>query len=126
MSKDSEHLKKACEYAIDLIKQFLTLAAAGIAFVVGLVFSDQADLLKSGPVQWSLILFALSLLCGWTCYMNIIGRISKKSDYDIYHGFAQTMSIMQIILFAAAIGVLFNPTIKNAGHHKAAEQTSKQ
>ena len=115
MSHNSEHHKKSCEFAVDLIKQFLALACGGIAFVIGLVFSEHAELLDKVTVSASLCFFAASVICGWLGYMNIIGKVSRKDDYNIYGGFMQIVSIVQILLFLLAVGILFFPTMKNAG-----------
>ena len=38
-SPDSQRYKDACKYAVGLSEKFLTLSAAGIAFIIGLVFA---------------------------------------------------------------------------------------
>jgi hypothetical protein len=111
MSNGADPLKDSCEYALDLIKQFLTLSAAGIAFVVGLVFADKPCKLTPLSVGWSLTLFGLSIFCGWLCFMRVVGKINQEKSYNIFEPFAQVMSILQILLFCGGVLVLFSPTL---------------
>ena len=114
MNAAPDPLKDSCQYAVDLVKQFLTLSAAGIAFVVGLVFAEKPGKLAPASVGWSLTLFGLSILCGWLCFMRVVGKINKEKSYDIFEWFIQVTSVLQILLFCGGILVLFCPTLHNA------------
>ena len=112
-----ETRKDSCTYAMELTKQFLTLSAAGIAFVVGLVYADKPGKLSATAVGWSLCLFGFSILCGWFFLMRMTGKINKKQSYDIYEPFAQLTSILQIVFFCLGVVALFCPTLKVAHLH---------
>jgi len=114
MNGAPDPIKDSCQYAVDLIKQFLTLSAAGIAFVVGLVFAEKPGKLAPASVGWSLTLFGLSILCGWLCFMRVVGKINREKSYDTFEWFIQITSALQILLFCGAILVLFGPTLHSA------------
>ena len=116
MSTGNDPLKDSCEYALDLTKQFLTLSSAGIAFVVGLVFADQPGKLPAWAVGWGLAFFGLSIVCGWLCCMRMTGKVNKLRSYDVFEPFAQCVSALQILLFCAAVLVLFFQTLHAARH----------
>jgi len=114
MADAADPLKDSCQYAVDLVKQFLTLSAAGIAFVVGLVFAEKPGKLPPISVGLSLTLFGLSILCGWLCFMRVVGKINKEKSYDTFESFIQVMSALQILLFCGGVLVLFWPTLHTA------------
>jgi cytochrome bd-type quinol oxidase subunit 2 len=124
MSDAADPLKDSCQYAVDLVKQFLTLSAAGIAFVVGLVFAEKPGKLTPLSVGWSLTLFGLSILFGWLCYMRVVGKINKDKSYDVFEGFMQLTSALQILLFCGGVLILFWPTVHTARLQERPSATS--
>jgi hypothetical protein len=119
-TKTNDPLKDSCGYALDLIKQFLTLSVAGIAFIVGLVFADKPGRLSAGSVKLSLILLGLSILCGWLSFMSIVGKVNKHQSYDVYDRAIQAFSAFQILLFCGGVVTLFVPTLRTAETQQAA------
>lgn len=116
--------KDSCQFALDLIKQFLTLGAAGIAFVVGLVYADKPGKLPPGTVKISLILLGVSLLFGWLAFMAIVGKINRRKSYDVYEPSIQIFSVLQIVLFGAGVAVLFFPVFRTAQAQQIAPPAS--
>lgn len=81
MSQDCE--KKAAELSFDLTKQFLSLAFAGIAFVVGLSFNSPGAV--SSLMLWTVVsVFALSAALGLMFLMHGVSRLSTAKSYDVY------------------------------------------
>jgi hypothetical protein len=118
--KANDPLKDSCGYALDVIKQFLTLSAAGIAFIVGLVFADKPGKLSADSVRLSLIFLGLSILCGWLSFMSIVGKVNKRQSYDVYDRGIQAFSALQILLFCGGVLTLFFPTLQTARAQQAA------
>jgi cytochrome bd-type quinol oxidase subunit 2 len=114
MANSNDPLKDSCGYALDLIKQFLTLSAAGIAFVVGLVYADKPGKIPASSVAFSLSLLGLSFLCGWLSFMGIVGKVNKRQSYDIYDRLIQAFCALQILLFCGGVLILFFPTLHTA------------
>ena len=102
----AEQQQKACGYAMTLADGFIKLAAGGIAFVVGLVFSEKGASADPALLRWSITLFAASILLGWLFLMRMTGKIARQNDYRIYEPFAQAVSFFQIILFGIGIALL--------------------
>jgi len=119
MADAPDPLKDSCAYAMELTKQFLTLSAAGIAFIVGLVYADKPGKISPCAVGWSLSLFGLSIVSGWLFQMRMIGKVNKEKSHDVYEGFAQMVSILQILFFCAGVLVLFAPTLRTARTQEA-------
>jgi len=100
--------KKAAELGFDLTKQFLTLAFAGIAFVVGLSFNTPGAV--SSLMLWLIIgVFGGSVLLGLLFLMRGVSLLSIEKSYDIYAPSLRGLAIFQIILML--IGTVFLGTI---------------
>jgi hypothetical protein len=99
----TDSFKDSCLHALDLIKQFLTYSAAGIAFVVGIVYSDKPGRLPAWAVALNLLFLGLSIAAGWLCFMRIIGKINRERSYDVYDRSVQLFSIGQILFFGLGI-----------------------
>ena len=90
--------------AFDLTKQFLTLAFAGIAFVVGLSFSDPGAI----PTLWlwpTLVLFAFSIVVGLLFLMRSVSDLSQ-AGLDVYEKSLRVMAAGQILLVILGVGFL--------------------
>jgi len=89
--------KKAAELGFDLTKQFLTLAFAGIAFVVGLSFSSPDAV--SSLMLWLVIgTFGLSAVLGLLFLMHGVSLLGVQKTYDIYASSLRVLSTIQIVL----------------------------
>lgn len=96
--------KKAAELGFDLTKQFLTLAFAGIAFVVGLSFNTPGTV--SSLMLWLIIgTFGGSVLLGLLFLMRGVSLLSIQKSYDIYAPSLRVLAICQIVL--TLIGTVF-------------------
>jgi hypothetical protein len=76
-----EELKKAFDFAADLIKQLISLATGIIALTI--TFSKDFLHLKSAPtgknlamIAWSV--FVVSILCGIWALMSLTGTLNQK------------------------------------------------
>ena len=96
--------KKAAELGFDLTKQFLTLALAGIAFVVGLSFNTPGAV--SSLMLWLVIgVFGGSVLLGLLFLMRGVSLLSVEKSYNIYAPSLRGLAILQIILML--VGTVF-------------------
>jgi hypothetical protein len=97
-----DHHKDACSYGVDLAKQFLTLASAGIAFIVGLILSTP----KMIPFGWLIIillLLAASMAFGLLFLMSVVGFIGRRAGYDVYTLRFRVLASVQIATFLLPI-----------------------
>jgi hypothetical protein len=111
--KSSHQLKESCDHAIEVAGQFVGLASAGIAFVVGLVFSTNDSL---GPwlVVWICVLFAISVLCGLMVRMGAVSDINKTGSCDVYDPSLRKIAFLQIILFGLGVVLVAAVTFDRA------------
>lgn len=108
--------KKAAELGFDLTKQFLTLAFAGIAFIVGLSFNTPGSV--SSLMLWLVIAaFGGSVVLGLLFLMRGVSLLSIQKSYDIYAPSLRGLAIFQIILML--IGTVFLGTILKTHPSKA-------
>lgn len=107
-ANDQKH-KDACQYSVDVAKEFLGLAAAGVAFVIGLIFAGDAPFTKRA-VFWSLGSLAVSLLLGWLYLMNVVSSIAQYDNYNVYQPRRRFLAGFQIVAFLVAVGVLADAT----------------
>jgi hypothetical protein len=101
---ENQSNKDATKYSVEVSKQFLTLASAGVAFAVGLVFSDKHPEL-TGPLRTTVWLFSGSIASGLIYLMSVVGQIGKNENYDVYSSSLRFVALVQVVLFMAAIGV---------------------
>lgn len=119
MSPNAEECeKKAAELGFDLTKQFLSLAFAGIAFVVGLLFSSPGSM--SSVVFWFVVVaFGASAFLGLAFLMHGVNLLSVKKSYDIYASSLRFLATFQIVAMLIGTGLLVyllrRQTMKNAG-----------
>jgi hypothetical protein len=94
-----DNKKKAADVALDLAKQFLTVAFGGIAFTVGLSFSAP-DAITTIFFWIIVVSFGLSAAFGFLFLMNAIGSVNKLADdqfLDVSAGTLPTFSVLQIL-----------------------------
>ena len=97
--------KKAAEIGFDLTKQFLTIAFAGIAFVVGLSFNTPGTI--SAFLLWLVVVpFAGSVLVGLLFLMRGVSLLSIEKNYDIYARPLRILAALQIVLTLVGVVLL--------------------
>ena len=115
---DSERYKDACEYAVGLSEKFLTLSAAGIAFIIGLVFAKEgasAVSLSPGVLRTALVTFGVSILLGWLFLMNVVGSVADDNDYRVKNNARQWFCFLQIVTALFGIALLAYCTFRAIG-----------
>jgi hypothetical protein len=113
--------KKAAELGFDLTKQFLTLAFAGIAFVVGLSFNTPGSI--SSLMLWLVIAaFGLSAALGLFFLMHGVNLLGVKKTYDIYASSLRFLATLQIVLMLAGTGLLI-PVLNSRPSRKISTPT---
>lgn len=108
LTPDDQRNKDACDYAVSLSEKFLTLAAGGIAFIIGFVFAKEdskAVNLSPNVIRWALVLFGLSVLLGWLFHMNVVGSVAD-GDYTVKNNAKQWLCLLQILAALLGIGLL--------------------
>lgn len=107
MVEDCE--KKAAELGFDLTKQFITLALAGIAFIVGLSLNSPGAV--SHLMLWLTVgTFGFSTVLGLAFLGHGVSLLSIQKSYDIYASSLRTLAIIQIVLVLIGV-VLLAPII---------------
>lgn len=114
--------KDSCKYAVDTAKQFLSLASAGVAFVVGLVMAGANS--AGQPYYWAAGLFIASVVFGLIFVMSVVAHINQCNNYDVYTPVLKLLSMVQIICFIAATVVVAFVVLKPAGPQTAAVSNS--
>lgn len=115
MAEDFE--KRAAELGFDLTKQFLTLAFAGIAFVVGLSYNAPGAV--SSLMLWLVIVFfGLSVIFGLLFLMRGVNMLSIEKSYNIYAPWLRFFSISQIVL--VVVGAIFLGSVLKAHSSRSA------
>lgn len=118
--KNAQHDRDACEQGLAVAAQFLNLAAAGIAFVVGLVFSTDPRL-NPWLVVVTCGIFGISIFLGLMVRMGVTSNIAQKGDYDVYAGPIRFVAAFQIVFFMLGIVVLGGVTFRQAFAARHAE-----
>jgi hypothetical protein len=101
---DEQHHKDACSYGVEIAKQFITLASAGIAFVVGVATAGGSGV-RAFYVS-TVIVLAVSLACGLLYLMNVVGRIHSDNDYNVYSIGLRVLAALQIVAFMLGVVIL--------------------
>ncbi|MBC8032294.1 MAG: hypothetical protein H7Z16_19580 [Pyrinomonadaceae bacterium] len=124
--KNSADDKVATKYqdssklAIDISKQFLTLAIAGIGFVIGMLISEPPRL-PTIYLYWALIPLLVSVGLALLFLMGVVSQISRRNNYDIYSIKPRALAVLQILFFVGAIVALgvatINITRSNSATH---------
>ena len=115
-----EQHKDSCNYSVDLSKLFITLSVAGIGFVVSQVISADSGN-KIFLDYLAIILFGISTATGLVFLMGVIGHINRDANYDVYTTFHRIMSLFQIIMFLAGIGIVAWLTFDRHAHQSKSE-----
>lgn len=114
--KIDQFQQKAADVGFDLTKQFLTLAFAGIAFVVGLTFNKPG--VVSSTLLWSIVgAFCVSVVLGLLFLMRGVGQLGSEGKCDIYAPALRFLSAFQI--FFVLVGVVLLVPILNSSNSKS-------
>lgn len=113
----------SCKYAVDLSKQFITLASGGLAFMAGLALSSGARCSLCMAIA-AFVCFAVSILLGLLFVMKAVGLISKESNYDVYTKSLRIVAALQIAAFLAGALLLGIQTISLCGNKASAPTQS--
>ena len=97
--------KDACQYSIEISKQFITLSTAGAAFSTTVLLSNIHNV-PEVPLRSSLVLFAISILLGLLFLMKLMGEIRLNNNYDVYLTSLRWLAVLQMILFLVGIVVV--------------------
>lgn len=100
-----DHQKEAAKLGFDLTKQFLTLAFAGIAFVVGMAAS-QPNAISTALIWWAIGLFAASAMFGLLLLMRWVNRLNEEKSFDVYAISLRVFSSLQIVCVAVGVALL--------------------
>lgn len=103
----------ARELAVDLVKLFITFATAGIAFLVGAVFSGKI-VLSAVTIIACLVLFAVSAMCGIAFIMQAVSGV-HEGRYDVTAPSPTWISFIQMVLFFVGAALLGWQAIMRAG-----------
>jgi hypothetical protein len=101
---NDEHHKDSCTISVQVSKQFLTFAATGLAFLIGIAIKAQCNL--DGYWYLSGFSLVLSMLLGLFYLMSVVAHINQCKNYNVYALPLKVMSTLQIIAFALAVAFL--------------------
>lgn len=104
MPCDENNHKDSCEYSVEIAKQFLTLAAGGVAFVVGLAISSSIDIPQT--FYWVTGIFIFSIAFGLFFVMSVVAHINKNKNYNVYTPQLKIFAAVQILSFLTGIILL--------------------
>jgi len=110
MENNGDAHKASCQYGVDISKQFITLASAGIAFVAGLVVSRKVELTFAQTIGLFSFL-GFSIAWGLLFLMGVIGHINKSDNYNVYTCSLRIMASLQILFFIVGVVILGHATI---------------
>jgi hypothetical protein len=105
LPNNSDSHKESAKLAIELTKQFITLAVGAIGFVIGLL-SSNLDLMPKTVSVACLIGFAASVVCGLFFFMCAVGEINLNSNFDVYHSRLRFFGAGQLFLFLLCVAML--------------------
>jgi heme/copper-type cytochrome/quinol oxidase subunit 2 len=124
--KASQSHKDSCAYSIEIAKQFLTLASAGVAFVVGMAI--KAECAVTASWFWSSGLLIASVAFGLLYIMSVVAHINQSDNYDVYTPMLKVLSALQILTFIVSliiVGIIIlNTFTSSSAKVKANSQSS--
>lgn len=112
-AKNEDKYKDSCKYAVETAKQFVTLASAGVAFVVGLVMAGANSVDQS--YYWAAGLFVTSVVFGIVFIMSVVAHINQLDNYDVYTALLKVLAALQIITFIIATVVVVVVVLNSVG-----------
>ena len=99
-----DEIKDSCTFSLDLIKQVITLASAGIAFILGLVGSSTGKM-PFLIVLVAFLLLTVSILTGWYAYARMTALVFR-GKYAIAEPIFRIAGVLQVLFFVAGFCVL--------------------
>lgn len=108
--KNDQHLRDSCTFSVQIAKQFLTLAAAGIAFLVGIALKAQCAL--SSYWYWTGFCLIASMAFGLFYLMSVVAHVNQSKNYDVYTIPLKLFAVAQIVAFACAVVLLGTVTLQ--------------
>jgi hypothetical protein len=99
---NGEQHKESNKLAVELTKQFLTLAVGGIGFVIGLLSTD-GNLLPKPVSIIALVGFAISTGAGFLYFMRTVWEIRQHNSYCIFNADLQSLARWQLYTFFAVV-----------------------
>jgi hypothetical protein len=106
----SESAKDGCSYSLELTKQFITLASAAVAFILGLA-SAEATRPPFLLVLGVLLALVASVIFGLSCHARITGLIAKEQSYNAYDAVYLRLAKRQLGFFALGFLLLASFTV---------------
>jgi hypothetical protein len=100
---NENHHRDSCQYSVDIAKQFITLAAGGVAFIVGLATASTTTAPYS--FYWVTGLFIFSIAMGLIYAMSVVAHVNKTQNYNVYTPQLKALASLQILSFL--FGVIF-------------------
>ena len=100
---NENHHRDSCQYSVDIAKQFITLAAGGVAFIVGLAMATSTAIPQS--FYWVTSLFIFSIAMGLIYAMSVVAHVNKTQNYNVYSLQLKALASVQIVSFL--LGVIF-------------------
>ena len=94
----------ARDFAVDLVKLFITFATAGLAFLMGGVFSGKI-VLPACSIIVCLVLLAASVACGIFFFMNAVAGL-ETGTYSVTARGPSRIAALQFLFFFLAAFVL--------------------
>ena len=101
----TENKKNASNLAVEISKQFLAIAFAGIAFTIGI--SSQDGAIMGSRLFWGVIVvFAISAVLGFCFLMHGVSKYAKGEAFAPYGGGARFAAFLQSLALAVGVGLL--------------------
>lgn len=114
--KDDQHHRDSCTFSVQIAKQFLTFAAAGIAFLVGIALKAQCPL--SNCWFWTGASLIASMAFGLFYLMSVVAHVNQEKNYDVYTMPLKFLAGIQIVAFACAVVLLGVVTLRTINAFK--------
>lgn len=109
--KNEKQYIDSCTFSIEIAKQFITIATAGIAFLVGMALKFQCSM--DNLWIYAIIGLFLSVTSGLLYLMNVVGHVNNSGNYDVYTKSLRFLSGSQIILFVFSLFLVSLITFKS-------------
>ncbi len=110
-ARNADGHKDSCNYAVDLSKQFVTIASGGLAFAITLALAYPMSF-GYWHLLSTILLFGVSIGFGLAFLMTVVGHINKLNNYDVYTPCPRLMILCQMLLLAGAIILIAVGTLR--------------
>ncbi|BCS96649.1 hypothetical protein DSLASN_22810 [Desulfoluna limicola] len=113
-TKNGQHHRDSCNYSIEIAKQFLTIATAGVAFLVGMALKSQCSVTASW--YWASGCLIASVMFGLIYLMSVVAHVNQSDNYDVYTSPLKIFSALQILSFLIALVLVGFITLRSVTH----------